>query len=111
MRVAGDRDARLDELARMGLSRAQLLVAEAIGFDNFMLAWRIYDQDSACRTDKGDLEVRMRSYRSYLRFQRNRFIEALNATGKSVNEIRRIVNIELGEKLSARHISHIARGK
>jgi len=88
----------------MGLSRTQLLVAEAIGFDNFMLAWRIYDQDPACRTDKGDLEVRMRSYRSYLRFQRNRFIESLMAEGKSVTEILERMKAELGEKVSRRHI-------
>lgn len=95
----------------MGLARVHLQVAEEIGVDAFLAAWRIYDQDLASLTEKGDLEVRMRPYRSYLRFQRNRFIESLLAEGKSVSEVQSRVRTDLCEEITDRHISRIGRGK
>lgn len=104
-------DPRLAELEQMGLRAVHLRVARAIGVDAFLAAWKLYDEDEGCRTDKGDLQISMRSYRSYLRYQRNRFIEALVAAGLTPKQIRARVRADLCESLHPRHISRIARGK
>lgn len=95
----------------MGLARTHLQVAAEIGVDAFLAMWRIYDGDQAYCTDKGDLEIRMRPYRSYLRYQRNRFIEALIAQGLTQGEIQKRVKEDLCEKVSTRHISRVGRGR
>lgn len=95
----------------MGLARTHLRVAEEIGVDAFLTMWRIYDADQAYRTEKGDLQITMRSYRSYLRFQRNRLIEALHASGKSVKEILAVVKADLCERVSPRHVYRLRKGR
>lgn len=95
----------------MGISATWMRVAETIGFDAFLAMWRVIDADPACRSDKGDLELRLRPYRSYLRYQRNRFIEQLGASGKTAREIREIVKLSLCERISERHISRILSEK
>lgn len=109
MADAAARDPRLAELERMGIARTHLRVAAEIGVDAFLTMWRIYDEDPAYRTDKGDLQITMRSYRAYLRFQRNRFIEALHASGKSVTEILARVKLELCEQVSKRHVYRLRK--
>lgn len=96
--------ALLDELDAMGLSRVLLQVAHAIGFDNFMVMWRILDATPDIYTDsESGLGLRMPRMAAYRRYQRNRFIEALAAMGLSHSEIQRAVLRELGEKVSDRH--------
>lgn len=89
----------------MGLTRPWLRIAEAIGVDHFHTVWKILDAEFPEEVSGKGLRIWMRSYRSYLRYQRNRFIEALFAEGKSVTEIRAMVREVLCEKVSPRHIS------
>lgn len=95
----------------MGLPAAQLRIARAIGVDAFLTVWRMLDEEPAYRTDKGDLQVTMRPFRSYLRYQRNRFIEALFAQGLDREQIRERVRLELCETLSKSHINRLCRGR
>lgn len=105
------RDPRLDELARMGLQRHWLDVAAAIGVDAFLVTWRILDAEQSLWMDPAGsgLRIRLRRYESFLRFQRNRHIEALHALGLSAEEIRARVAESIGENLSERHIDRLRK--
>jgi len=103
--------ALLEELDAMGLSRVMLQVAHAIGFDNFMAMWRILDGAYETLTDnESGIAVRLPRLAAYKRYQRNRFIEAMAAMGKTQPEISRSVHRELGEKVSDRHIWRLMAG-
>ena len=102
-------DPRLDELREMGLQRVWLEVAENIGVDAFLQVWRILDADASNMADDGRRLVPMRSYSCYERYQRNRYIEALDALGFTHNAIRDRLQHNLGEKLSTRHISRFSK--
>lgn len=103
------RDPRLDELREMGLQRVWLDVAEEVGVDAMLKTWRILDRAHSSGGDEGRFMVPMRSYGSYLRFQRNRYIEALNGLGLKPREIREKLNKQLCEQISIRHISRILK--
>jgi len=103
-------ESRLAELCKMGLSAPLMRAAAAIGVDAFLILWRILDSDPSLHTEKGDIELHLRPFRSYLRYQRNRYIEALVEQGFSVTEIRDKVRRMLCERISLRHISRIATG-
>lgn len=105
------RDPRLDELARMGLQRHWLNVAEAIGVDAFLVMWRVLDAEQSLWRDPpgAGLLIRLRRYESYLRFQRNRYIEALHANGLTSEQIRGSVASNIGENLSERHIDRLCK--
>lgn len=108
----GRGDPRVDELRTMGLPRLWLDVAELIGVDNFLAMWRRLDQDFLeAEPEDEQILVKLRPYRSYLRFQRNRYIETLVEAGHDVQSVCEAVEKMLGEKVSKRHISRIARGK
>lgn len=104
-------DHRLDELRTMGLAAHWIKVAEHIGFDAFDRLWRILDGDPALDSGRGYLELRLRPYHSYLRYQRNRYIEELVGRGLTPKEIMGMIRSNLGEVVSIRHISRIAKGK
>lgn len=106
--AANDADPRLDELRRMGLQRVWINVAAAIGVDAFLAAWRVLDADPSTQHNDTSLRISLRVYRSYLRFQRNRYIEALAVEGVQPPEIRRRLERQLREQVSLRHISRIA---
>lgn len=103
------RDPRLDELREMGLPRAWLEVGEAIGVDALMKTWRILDRDEFNHSENGRMLVPMRRYSTFLRYQRNRYIEALNSQGMKPKEIREKINAQLGEQLSICHILRITK--
>lgn len=106
------RDPRLDELRQMGLQRVWLDVAEAIGVDALLTLWRILDSDQANRVDdNGRVLVPIRTFSTYLRYQRNRYIETLSSMEIPPHEIRERVQRQLGEKISMTHLYRIlARG-
>ena len=93
----------------MGLQRVHLDVAEEIGVDAFLKAWRIYDRDQSATADEGRFMVPMRRYETFLRYQRNRYIESLDALGMKPKEIREKLNKQLCEQISLRHISRIIK--
>lgn len=104
------RDPRLDELSAMGMPRTWLQVAEAIGFDAFLQMWRILDADESLHEDNM-VKAYLRPYRSYLRFQRNRYIETLAALKVPCATIRDMLKRQLGEEISERHIFNLANKK
>jgi hypothetical protein len=103
------RDPRLDELSEMGLQRSWLTVAEQIGVDAFLQVWRILDSDRSNETTDGRRLVPMRSYSSYERYQRNRYIESLARMGLNDQQIRDALEQRIGEKVTKRHICSIRR--
>lgn len=104
------RDPRLDEMVAMGLPRTWLQVAEAIGVDAFLAMWRILDADESLHEDNM-VKAHLRPYRSYLRFQRNRYIETLAALKVPCATIRDMLKRQLGEEISERHIFNLANKK
>jgi hypothetical protein len=86
-----------------------LAVAREIGYDRFMAMWRILDRAVHLRSESESMiEVQLRRLSSFHRYQRNRFIESLVASGFGDKEIREMVRDQLGEKLSLSHISRLA---
>lgn len=104
------RDRRVDELREMGLPAHWIRVAEMIGHDAFIAMWRTLDAEPSLLTELGHLEVRLRTFRCYLRYQRNRYVEALAALGMSWKDIQKKVKDELCEKVSRRHITRLMKG-
>lgn len=103
-------DAKFRELAAMGLPQVWLDVAHDIGYDAFMRVWRRLDAASELLSDgESMIEVQLRRYASFQRYQRNRFIEALVDLGMEGPAIRDRVAREIGDNLSLRHIQRIAR--
>lgn len=95
----------------MGLSAFWLRVADRLGPDVFLEFWKLCDSEPALQSDRGDLEFRLRPFRSYLRYQRNRFIEELHRRGLTPQEIHQAVARELCEQIGLRHIFRIVTGK
>lgn len=109
----GASDPRLAELAHLGLPRAWLMIAELIGFDAWLNVWRMLSSaefDSWIRRETGGTRMpQLRSYDSYLRYQRNRYIEALAARGMKAGEIQRAVARNLREPLDEKHVLKIMK--
>lgn len=103
-------DPRLIELEQMGLQGVWLNVAEEIGVDAFLRMWRTLDADPSSHNKEGFLQLRLKNYRSYLRYQRNRYIESLAAQGLGPIDIRLHLARNFRESVSLRHISRITCG-
>lgn len=98
----------------MGISDAWLRIAETIGADAFLAFWRIADSEPSFRIvggaiERGYLQMRLRPFKAYHRYQRNRYIEALAASGMSPAAIQEAVALNLCEKISLRHISTLMK--
>lgn len=91
----------------MGLSPMWLQVIATIGVDAFLALWRVLDAHPPHWHDSGRLRVEIRRYSAYLRFQRNRYVEQLHAAHAPLPEIRRMVDLAFGEKLTEVHLSRI----
>ena len=101
------RDPRLNELREMGLQSEWLDVVEIIGVDAFLKIWRVLDRNQASIDNNGRLLVPLRRYSTFMRYQRNRYIETLNNAGIPYAEIREKLSSQLGEKISINHISRV----
>ena len=106
--------AKLNELAEMGLPSVWLRVAAAVGYDNFLIFWRILDAAAEVREvrrsdNESMIEVSLRRYSSFKRHQRNRYIETLAAMGLPNALIQQEVKRKLGEKLDRSHIRRLAK--
>jgi len=102
-----NRDPRINELREMGLQRHWIDVAETIGVDNFMAAWRILDAEKDFSVQSGRMMIPLRAYSAYLRYQRNRYIETLASMGVSLDGIRARLKDQLCENISRRHITRL----
>jgi hypothetical protein len=100
-------DPRLRELAEIGLQAHWLAVAEIAGYDAFIAAWRRLSADPALRNDDDQIELRLRPFRSFERYQRNRYIDTLVASGMKPSQIHEMLQVDLGERLSYRHIKRL----
>ena len=106
--------AKMHEFQEMGLPKVWIRVATEIGYENFLKFWRILDTAAELREvrrsdNESMIEVQLRRYTSYKRYQRNRFIETLHATGLSPAAIQEAVKRQLGEKLDKSHIRKLAK--
>lgn len=101
-------DVRLRELAEIGLSATWLSVAQLLGYEQFVAMWRLLSADPALRNDDDQIELRLRPFRAFERYQRNRYIATLVQAGIKPSDIHAMVHKDLGEKLSYRHIKRLA---
>lgn len=110
-------EAKIREFSDMGLPAIWIRVANAIGYDNFLQFWRILDtaaelQEVRRSENESMIEVQLRRYTSFKRYQRNRWIETLAANGLPNAVIQQAVKQRLGEKLDRSHIRRLAiRGR
>lgn len=102
-------DMRIEDLKKMGLPARHLQLAEAMGIDAYLAMWRFVGSSVDFLNRCGYVELKMRPYKSFLRYQRNRLIQSLAGAGLLRSEIRRILKSDLGENLSTRHISRVIR--
>lgn len=106
--------AKIRELEDMGMSQVWLTIALQIGYDNFIAMWRLLDAAAERREmrlsdNESMIEVSLRRFASFRRYQRNRFIETLAAMGLPNTEIQSAVKGQLGENLTRDHIKRLAR--
>lgn len=106
--------AKIRELFDMGLPAIWIRVAEAIGYDNFLQMWRILDTAAELREirrseNESMIEVQLRRYSSFQRYQRNRWVEDLARHGLPSAAIQRAVKLRLGEQLDRSHIRKLAK--
>jgi len=105
-------DSRVDELADMGLSPTWRRVAEAVGFDTFLVVWQILDDVAANDqrwNHKDNIRLNMPSFRRFLRYQRNLYIQQLDSEGHSAQQIQGMLCRQIGVKLSVEHIGRVAK--
>lgn len=100
-------DPRLRELAEIGLSATWLGIAQLLGYDLFVAFWRQLSADPALRDDDNQIEIRLRPVRSYERYQRNRYIDTLVASGLKPSQIRQMLKVDLNERLSPTQIRRL----
>lgn len=101
-------DPRIDELRAIGLPRAWIQVADLVGYDLFMGLWKILDNEAPCRP----FHIKVPPFSKWQRYQRNRYIIALDSEGLKPREIQTRVRRELRENITLRHIWRIvAEGK
>lgn len=86
-------------------------LAQEIGVDAYLALWSRVGTDDAFLNRHGYIELKMRPFRSFLRYQRNRHIKALAAAGMRAEAIRKQVQIDLCERLSKRHILRVMAKK
>lgn len=103
------RDPRFDELERIGLPSVWLRVAERVGFDAWLDVWRMLSEDESVRHDGGARLPKLRCYSAYGRYQRNRYIEALDAQGMPPRQIQEALRKQLGEYLDITNIKKISK--
>lgn len=104
-----ERDPRLDELRLMGIHHTWQKVADAIGMDNFLAMWRILDAEPQFQCERSGLRMKLRSYKSYKRFQRDRLIVAHSAHGLPIKLILSRINESLCENLSENNLSSVIK--
>lgn len=101
-------DPRLRELAEIGLAAHWLAIAEIAGYETFLAIWRSLSANPALRDDDNQIELRLRPFRAFERYQRNRYIETLVATGLQHRQVHEMLLRDLGERLSYRQVKRLA---
>lgn len=99
-----DAAAALEDLTRIGLSRAWLDVARAIGYEAFMVAWQILAGHPAL-DDRGRIVVPVLG--GLIRYRRNQFVRAMVAAGAADGDIVDAVKRTFGETLKDRNLRRL----
>jgi hypothetical protein len=102
-------DPRLREFAEIGLQEHWLQVAEIVGYDSFVALWRLLSTKLNLINDGKQIELTLRQYQSFERYQRNRYIETLAMTGMSIGQIHSTITKELGDARSYRQVLRLVR--
>jgi len=101
-------DPRLGELREMGMHPRWIRIAEEIGIDAFLAVWRLLDENPP-NMPGSTVYVSMPRFTRFLRYQRNRFIEAMVVAGAGSTDIKKRLKAELCEEVSVRHIDRISK--
>lgn len=105
-------DMRVGELRAMGLSPVWRRVAEAVGFEAFLTLWATLDavsHNDQRWQHKGNIRLNMPSFRRYRQYQRNLWIQQLDAEGYNHKQIKALLSQQLGVDLSITQIGRIAK--
>lgn len=100
-------DVRLVELRRSGVGKAWMAVAEAIGYEAFLVVWQVLDGLPEVADDRH--RVYVPRWPSFLRFQRNLLVRTLAQTGASPEQIQAEVLREVGEMMSRTHVRRLVK--
>lgn len=103
-------DPRFDELAKIGIGGPWLRLARRVGFDAFLEIWRAISEDEGVRHDGGRRMPKLREFSAYQRYQRNQYVRSLAAARMDPQQIRKLVEKNLGERLSIPHIQGLMKG-
>lgn len=101
---AQKQDPRLLHLRKIGLSATLQKIAAEIGVDNFLKMWQLLDAADYLRDESGSVVLRIRSFKAWLRSERNRYIKALNDEGYSRRDIQKKVAEQYDERLDPTYI-------
>ncbi len=101
IRKKSARDPRISGLREIGLSWKLVKVAEAIGYDAFMVFWA--EVSVLYPGDQSALCIKMPPITSYHRAQRNQVIRMLLINGHNPGTVRKAM-ASLGVDVSERHI-------
>lgn len=66
--------------------------------------------DQSLRNDCNQIELTLRQFAVYERYQRNKYIETLDKLGYKASEIHAIIWHKLGEPMSYRHLQRLITG-
>ncbi|WP_267391300.1 hypothetical protein [Snodgrassella sp. B3088] len=103
------KDPRLLSLREIGLNATLQKIAATIGVDNFLKMWAILDNDESTHSDSGALNLHIRSFSAWTRYERNRLIKFLAGQGLSNREIAKVVADQFNERLDLSYISRLSR--
>lgn len=101
------RDARIDELRRSGVGRVWLTVADAIGYEAFLVVWRTLAAQPEVADERH--RVYVPRWHSFLRYQRNLLVRTLARSGATPEEIQAAVAKEVGEMMSRTHVCRLVK--
>jgi len=99
-------DERILELRKIGISDWLILLAEEIGYDSMLIAWRRLSYEAG---KHGEHRIRIQRWTSFMRYQRNQLIFSLNDEGKTVKQIRKYLLSGLGESPGIEQINRIIK--
>lgn len=100
-------DARIDELRRSGVGRVWLTVADAIGYETFLVVWRTLAAQPEVADERH--RVYVPRWHSFLRYQRNLLVRAMARAGATPEEIQAAVAREIGEMMSRTHVCRLVK--
>jgi hypothetical protein len=101
------RDPRIAELIDIGMPELWINVAHLIGYDDFVALWAAWSAEPSLRGRRNAIELRLRTIRSFEKYQRNRYIETLVSAGLKPSQIYTMLQTELGETMSFRHLKRL----